>query len=90
MNRLGLASGPATVALHGQEGFSQDQARSFAKAPQAYQFGVCDLDAKARICGVAPTKVAKVMDVIPPADVLQSEELDPTPGRVTLQGITVR
>jgi hypothetical protein len=79
-----------TIALHGQEGFSQDQARSFARAPQAYQFGVCELDATARICDTAPTKVAKVMDVIPPADVLQSEELDPTPGRVTLHGITVR
>ena len=27
--------------LHGQDGFSSDQARGFAPTPQDFQFGVC-------------------------------------------------
>ena len=32
-----------TLALTGQDGFSPDQARSFAATPQPFQFGVCRL-----------------------------------------------
>ena len=80
-----------TVALTGQDGFSPDQARSFAPTPQPFQFGVCAPGGSSPICSVDPNKVPKVMDTIPPATVDQATELDPTknPGGVQLQGVTV-
>jgi glucoamylase len=77
-----------TVVLTGQDGFSPDQARSFASTPQAFQFGVCAPGGTSPICAVSPGSVPKVMDTITPAGVSQSSELDPTAGPVVLQGVT--
>ena len=78
-----------TMALTGQDGFSPDQARSFAATPQPFQFGVCAPGGSSPICSVDPGTVPKVMDTIPPAGVPQADELDPTLGPVVLQGVAV-
>jgi glucoamylase len=78
-----------TVALTGQDGFSPDQARSFASTPQDFQFGVCEPGGNSPICAVPPGTVPKVMDTFTPAGVDQKTELDPTRGPVVLQGVTV-
>ncbi len=74
-----LASGWGfTVVLTGQDGFSPDQARSFAPTPQAFQFGVCAAASSDPHCTVDPNTVPKTVDVITPAGVSQSDELDYT------------
>ncbi len=78
-----------TVVLTGQDGFSPDQARGFAATPQAYLFGVCESGGSSPICSVNPNTVPKAMDVITPSGVNQSDELDPTGGPVTIQGVPV-
>jgi glucoamylase len=77
------------VALTGQDGFSPDQARSFAPTPQPFQFGVCAPGGTSPICAVDPASVPKVMDTITPSGVSQATELDPTRGPVVLQGVSV-
>ncbi|MFN8473977.1 MAG: glucodextranase DOMON-like domain-containing protein [Anaerolineae bacterium] len=67
-----------TVVLTGQDGFSPDQARSFASTPQPYQFGVCATASGNAHCTADPNTVPKAMDVLTPAGVLQSDELDYT------------
>jgi len=67
-----------TVVLTGQDGFSSDQARSFASTPQPFQFGVCAATSSDPRCTVDPSTVPKAMDVLTPAGVLQSDELDYT------------
>ena len=84
------ASGWAfTVVLTGQDGFSPDQARSFAPTPQPFQFGVCAATSADPHCAADPATVPKVLDTIPPGGVLQSNELDYTLGPVVLQGVTM-
>jgi carbohydrate-binding DOMON domain-containing protein len=79
-----------TVVLTGQDGFSPDQARGFAPTPQPYQFGVCASASADPHCTFDPNRVPKVMDVITPVGVLQSDELDYTVHNpVTLQDITI-
>jgi carbohydrate-binding DOMON domain-containing protein len=78
-----------TVALHGQDGFSSDQARGFASTPQPYQFGLCPPGGTAPICAIDPGSAPKVIDTITPAGVDQSTELDPTRGTVALHGVPV-
>jgi glucan 1,4-alpha-glucosidase len=79
-----------TVVLTGQDGFSPDQARSFASTPQPFQFGVCATASANPHCAVDPNTVPKAMDVITPTGVLQSDELDYTlHNPVTLQGVTI-
>jgi glucoamylase len=78
-----------TVVLHGQDGFSGDQARGFAPTPQDFLFGVCAPGASAPICAADPATVPKVMDTITPGGVSQSTELDPTAGPVALHGVAV-
>jgi glucoamylase len=78
-----------TVALHGQDGFSADQARGFAPTPQAFQFGVCPIVVVAEICGTDPATVPKVMDTITPPGVSQAVELDPTMPPVELHGVSL-
>jgi glucoamylase len=78
-----------SVVLTGQDGFSPDQARSFAPTPQAFQFGVCAPGGTAPICGFDPGSVPKAVDVITPSGVSQSTELDPTLGPVVIQPVTV-
>jgi len=78
-----------SVVLTGQDGFSSDQARSFAATPQPFQFGVCAPGGTAPICSVDPGTVPKAMDVITPAGVSQATELDPTLGPVVIQPVLV-
>src|SRR5207245_1110227 len=79
-----------TVVLTGQDGFSPDQARSFAPTPQPYQFGVCATASPDAHCTFDPNRVPKAMDVLTPALVAQSDELDYTVHNpVTLQDITI-
>jgi glucoamylase len=78
-----------TVTVHGQDGYSGDQARSFASTPQPYQFGVCATASAAPICATDPGKVPKVTDTISPPGVDQYAELDPTNAPVELHGVPV-
>jgi glucan 1,4-alpha-glucosidase len=78
-----------TVVLTGQDGFSPDQARSFAATPQDFQFGVCPTASVDPHCTVDPGTVPKAMDVITPTGVAQSTELDYTLGPVVVQGVTI-
>jgi glucan 1,4-alpha-glucosidase len=78
-----------SVVLTGQDGFSLDQARSFAATPQPFQFGVCAPGGTSPICAVDPATVPKAVDVITPSGVSQATELDPTLGPVAIQPVTV-
>jgi carbohydrate-binding DOMON domain-containing protein len=53
-----------TVTLHGQDGFSPDQARGFQPTPQDYQFGVCATASSDPHCTVNPSTVPKAMDTL--------------------------
>jgi glucoamylase len=79
-----------TVVLTGQDGFSSDQARSFAPTPQPFQFGVCAAVSTDSHCTVDPNTVPKAVDVITPAGVAQSDELDYTlHSPVTIRGVFI-
>jgi len=79
-----------TVVLTGQDGFSPDQARSFASTPQDFQFGVCATASSDPHCTVDPGTVPKAMDVITPTGVSQSDELDYTlHSPVVIQGVQI-
>ena len=73
-----------TVVLHGQDGFSPDQARGFAATPQPFQFGVCAAPSANPICSVDPGTVPKAMDTL-----TSPAELDPTQPPVQLTGVPV-
>ncbi|MET0135799.1 MAG: glucodextranase DOMON-like domain-containing protein [Kibdelosporangium sp.] len=79
-----------TVVLTGQEGDSPDRARRFAGTPEAYAFGVCAPGGTSPICATAPGTVPKAVDVITPAGVDQSVELDPTRGPVVIRAVPAR
>jgi glucoamylase len=79
-----------TVVLTGQNGFSPDQARGFASTPQPFLFGLCATVSPDPRCTVDPSTVPKALDVITPAGVDQSNELDYTlHNPVTLQGVAI-
>ncbi len=79
-----------TVALHGQDGFSSDQARGFAATPQPFAFGVCAAGGSSPICAVDPGSVPKVVDTLVPAGgATQEDELNPLLSPVTLHGLTI-
>jgi glucoamylase len=78
-----------TVVLTGQDGFSPDQARGFAPAPQPFQFGVCAAPSPDPHCTFAPSLVPKAVDVIKGAGVQQATELDYTLGPVVLTGVVI-
>jgi glucoamylase len=79
-----------TVVLTGQDGFSPDQARGFQPTPQPFAFGVCAAPSTDAHCTADPGTVPKAMDVLTPADVAQSDELDYTVhSPVTLTGVTM-
>jgi len=79
-----------TVVLTGQDGFSPDQARSFASTPLPFQFGVCATTSSDPHCTVSPATVPKAMDVLTPPGVAQSNELDYTlHSPVTIQGVVI-
>jgi flagellin-like hook-associated protein FlgL len=80
------------VVLTGQDGFSPDQARSFAPTAQPFQFGECTAAAIAAnnpICAVDVNTLPKAVDILTPGTVSQADELDPTAPPVTIQGVTV-
>jgi carbohydrate-binding DOMON domain-containing protein len=94
VSKASLGGTPGTgwsfvVVLTGQDGFSSDQARSFASTPQPYQFGVCAAVSADPHCTADPATVPKIMDVLTPPNVLQSTELDYTVGPVVLKGVTI-
>ena len=83
VDKTALGGTPATgwsyaLTLTGQDGFSSDQARGFQTVPQDYQFGVCAAQSNDAHCTVDPGTVPKVMDVLTPSGVSQSDELDYT------------
>ena len=79
-----------TVVLHGQDGFSSDQARGFAPTPQDFLFGVCATASSDPHCTVDPGSVPKLSDVLAPDGVSQADELDYTlHNPVVLQGVTI-
>ena len=78
-----------TVVLTGQDGFSPDQARSFAPTPQDFQFGVCATQSSDVHCTFDPNLVPKAVDVITPTGIAQAQELDYTLGPVVLQGVAI-
>jgi glucan 1,4-alpha-glucosidase len=78
-----------TVVLTGQDGFSSDQARGFQPTPEPFQFGVCATASSDPHCNVNPATVPKAVDVLTPAGVSQSVELDYTLGPVVLQGVAI-
>ncbi|HEX6468460.1 MAG TPA: glucodextranase DOMON-like domain-containing protein [Streptosporangiaceae bacterium] len=77
------------VVLHGQDGFSPDQARGFAPTPQPFLFGVCAPGGTSPLCALDPGSAPKAMDVITPPDVSQATELDPTGGPVAVHAVAV-
>jgi carbohydrate-binding DOMON domain-containing protein len=85
------ASGWAfTVVLTGQDGFSPDQARSFAPTPQPFQFGVCAAPSADAHCTFDPNRVPKAVDVLTPTGVSQADELDYTlHNPVVIQPVTI-
>jgi len=78
-----------TVAITGQNGFNADQAISFTTNPGAFTLGVCPVGGTEPICSLSTGAVPEVMDTVTPPGVSQDTELDPTPGPVVLQGVTV-
>lgn len=79
-----------TVVLTGQDGFSPDQARSFAATPQPFAFGVCAAPSTDPHCTVDPATVPKAVDVLTPTGVSQSDELDYTlHAPVTIQDVVI-
>lgn len=79
-----------TVTLTGQDGFSPDQARGFTATPGSFTFGVCAAASSDPHCTVDPSTVPKVMDVLTPSGVSQSNELDYTiHSPVTLQDVVI-
>ncbi len=85
-----------TVTLTGQDGFGNDDARTFTATPGGFTLGVCSATVAGgatppAVCAVSPGTVPIVMDTIPPASVNVQTELDPTasPSGVALQGVTV-
>ncbi len=79
-----------TVVLTGQDGFSSDQARGFQATPQDFQFGVCATASADPHCTASPGTVPKLMDVITPGGVTQSDEVDYTlHAPVVLTGVVI-
>jgi glucoamylase len=87
-----------TLALAGQDGFGNDDARTFTATPGAYTFGVCSASVAGgpdppAICSYNPNDVPIVLDTIPPSGVDVQSELNPTlpanANGVQLQGVTV-
>ena len=78
-----------SVVLHGQDGFSNDQARGFAPTAQPFAFGLCAPGGTSPICSIDPGTAPKAMDVTTPDGVDQSTELDPTAGPVAIHGVPV-
>ncbi len=92
---LGGTPGPGwnlSLVLAGQDGFSPDGARAFARTAEPFTFGVCTDAAVAAgnpLCAVDPATVPKAMDVLTPAGTSQADELDPRQPPVTIAALPV-
>ena len=69
--------------------FSPVQARGFAPTAEEYLFGLCAPGGTSPIRSIDPGSAPNAIDVIPPAGVAQSSELDPMAGPVALHGLVV-
>jgi glucoamylase len=79
-----------TVALHGQDGFGEDGARTFTPTPGTFTFGRCETDPSPDPrCNVPLSDLPKAMDVLTPPGVDQATELDRSLGPVVLRGVPV-
>jgi glucoamylase len=78
-----------TVTLHGQDGFSPGQARTFAPTPQPFNFGECAAASSNPHCTFSTSLLPQVIDTITPTGVSQSAELDYTLGAVVLHGVPI-
>ncbi len=79
-----------TVTLTGQDGtHGVDQTRAFTSTPGDYSFGVCATNDGTPLCTADPNTVPKVMDLLTPPGVSQSDELDYTKHPVLLQDVTI-
>jgi len=78
-----------TVTLHGQDGFSPGQGRTFASTPQPFQFGECAVASSDPHCTVSTSLLPQVMDTVTPTGVSQATELDYTSGAVVLSGVPI-
>jgi len=78
------------VVVACQKGFSGDQARGFQPTQADFQFGVCATASLDPHCTADPGSVPKLMDVIPPPGVDQSNEVDYTlHNQVILSGVVI-
>jgi glucoamylase len=78
------------VALTGEDGFETDLARAFTATPGSFTFGVCAAASADAHCTAGPTTVPKVLDVLTPSGILQSDELDYTVhSPVTVQAVGI-
>lgn len=77
------------AVLTGQDGNSPDQARPFTPTAGQYTFGLCAAGGTAPVCTADPATAPKALDVLTPAGVDQTTELDPTRGPVTVRGVPV-
>ena len=85
--RLGLHRGPHRA---GRLQHDNDQARGFQSTPQDFQFGVCATASQDPHCTANPATVPKLMDVITPDGVDQSDEVDYTIHTpVVLSGVAI-
>jgi glucoamylase len=75
--------------LSGQDGFSPDQARGSTATPGQFTFGVCAPGTTEPVCSEDPSTVPKAMDVITPAGISQSAELDSTLGPAAIRPVVV-
>ena len=80
-----------TVALTSQDGFSPDNARTFAATPQPFNPGRCTVDDPSDPhCTFPLDRLPKAMDVLTPAAVDQADELDYTlHDPVTIAPVTI-
>jgi glucoamylase len=75
-----------TVALAGQ-GPNSPPVRNFTATAGPDSFGVCPAGGTSPVCSVDPSKVAAVLDTIPPSGVNQSTEWSLSTGAAVLQGV---
>jgi hypothetical protein len=80
-----------TVALTSQDGFSPDNARTFAATPQPFNPGRCTVDDPSDPhCTFPLDRLPKAMDALTPAAVDQADELDYTlHDPVTIAPVTI-
>jgi hypothetical protein len=77
------------VTLHGQDGFSPGQARTFTPTPQPFNFGECAAASSEAHCTFPTSSLPQVIDTVTPTGVNQATELDYTAGPVVLHAVPI-